>query len=210
MITVDNYSFICTSKNGIRLAKPNEMNDPKRKIAIIGTFYNTKKDNKTIQTVEVKRYEKTYIVGCWNSQIQTYYFGKKSKEMQEFESAVRERIPVITNFKIGYAYYKERIGKHMPCIIGKIEHESESKIIFVESQDFNGNTIIDIEGKTYFIDWLSMVPYQHKKLITELYSFPVKLKKNFGNFCEKGIKINMIALNDSLPILGTIGAIEID
>ena len=40
MITIDNYSFICTSKNGIRLAKPNEMNDPKRKIAIIGTFYN--------------------------------------------------------------------------------------------------------------------------------------------------------------------------
>lgn len=209
MITIDNYSFICTSKNGIRLAKPNEMNDPKRKIAIIGTFYNNKKGDKTIQTVEVKRYEKTYIVGCLNSKIQTCYLGKKSKEMQEFESAVRERIPVITNFKIGYAYYKERIGKHIPCIIGKIEHESESKIIFVESQNFNGNTIIDIEGKTYFIDWLSMVPYQYHNLITELQNFPIKLKKYFGIFCEKGLKFDMIALKDSIPILGVAGAIEI-
>ena len=129
--------------------------------------------------------------------------------MQEFESAVRERIPVITNFKIGYAYYKERIGKHMPCIIGKIEHESESKIIFVESQNFNGNTIIDIEGKTYFIDWLSMVPYQYHNLITELQNFPIKLKKYFGIFCEKGLKFDMIALKDSIPILGVAGAIEI-
>ena len=68
---------------------------------------------------------------------------------------------------------------------------------------------MDINGKKYFVDWLSMHPYQYYNLITELQNFPMKLKKYFEVFCEKGLKFDMIALKDSLPILGVAGAIRI-
>ena len=161
------------------------------------------------QVLEVQSYEKTYIIGSYNSYNSTYYLGKKSKEMKEFEQMVRENVPVVTNFKIGYAYRPERIGKHIPCIIGKVTGEIEEKIIFVESQNFGTNTITDINGKKYFVDWLSMNQYQHRNLTTELSNMPIKLKKFFGVFCEKGLKIDMISLNDSLPILGVAGAFKI-
>ena len=54
-----------------------------------------------------------------------------------------------------------------------------------------------------------MHPYQYYNLITELQNFPMKLKKYFEVFCEKGLKFDMIALKDSLPILGVAGAIRI-
>lgn len=208
MITIDNYSFIRIVNNKMKLAKANEMNDPKRKIIIVGKMSGNQTE-KIIQDIEVKRYEKTYIIGTYKSYNSTYYLGKKSIEMREFEKAVREHIPVITNFKIGYAYRPERIGIHIPCIIGKIENEKEEQIIFVESQNFENNIIMDINGKKYFVDWLSMHPYQYYNLITELQNFPMKLKKYFEVFCEKGLKFDMIALKDSLPILGVAGAIRI-
>lgn len=208
MVTIDNYSFILVENNRMRLAKPNEMNDPRRKIIIVGTLHIAQ-ENKKNQVLEVQSYEKTYIIGSYNSYNSTYYLGKKSKEMKEFEQMVRENVPVVTNFKIGYAYRPERIGKHIPCIIGKVTGEIEEKIIFVESQNFETNTITDINGKKYFVDWLSMNQYQHRNLTTELSNMPIKLKKFFGVFCEKGLKIDMISLNDSLPILGVAGAFKI-
>ena len=208
MVTIDNYSFILVGNNRMRLAKPNEMNDLRRKIIIVGTL-RIDQENKKNQVLEVQSYEKTYIIGSYNSYNSTYYLGKKSKEMKEFEQMVRENVPVVTNFKIGYAYRPERIGKHIPCIIGKVTGEIEEKIIFVESQNFETNTITDIKGKKYFVDWLSMNQYQHRNLTTELHNMPIKLKKFFGVFCEKGLKIDMISLKDSLPILGVAGAFKI-
>lgn len=208
MVTIDNYSFILVENNRMRLAKPNEMNDPRRKIIIVGTL-RIAQENKKNQVLEVQSYEKTYIIGSYNSYNSTYYLGNKSKEMKEFEQMVRENVPVVTNFRIGYAYRPEKIGKHIPCIIGKVTGEIEEKIIFVESQNFETNTITDINGKKYFVDWLSMNQYQHRNLTTELRNMPIKLKKFFGVFGEKGLKIDMISLNDSLPILGVAGAFKI-
>ena len=209
MVTIDNYSFICVENGKMRLAKPNEMNDPKRKIVIVGTVCWNQKE-KTTKVIEVQKYEKTYIVGKYNSYNSVYYLGKKSKEMKGFEKKVRENVPVITEFKIGYAYRPEKIGKHIPCIIGKSGHDKKEQIFLVESQDFKANTITDINGCEYFVDWLSMLPRQKQNLITELNNkFPKKLKKYFVVFCEKGLKIDMIALNDSLPILGIAGAFKI-
>lgn len=206
MVTIDNYCFICIGKNRKKLAKPNEINDPRRKIIVMGTIIGDQKD-KEIQTIEVHKYEKTYIIGSDNT---TYYLGKKSKDMRLFEKSVRENIPVITNFKIGYAYNPKNNWRHIPCIIGKVENSREEKIIFVESQSFEENTVTDTNGQKYFIDWLSMLPYQYQKLTKELPDIPMKLKKYFGVFGEKNLKIDMVSLNDSLPILGIAGAFEIE
>ena len=84
MVTIDNYSFILVGNNRMRLAKPNEMNDPRRKIIIVGTLRSAQEDKKN-QVLEVQSYEKTYIIGSYNSYNSTYYLGKKSKEMKEFE-----------------------------------------------------------------------------------------------------------------------------
>ena len=193
MATIDNYSFICVENERMRFARPNDMNDPKRKIIIVGTLCGSQND-KTLQIIEVER----------------YYIGKKSKEMKGFERMIRENIPVITSFRIGYAYRPEAIGKHIPCIIGKVEHEEDEQIIYVEEQNFEENTITDINGRKYFIDWLSMDPRQYQNLVAELNNkFPKKLKKYFMSFCGKGLKFDMIALNDSLPILGVAGAFKI-
>lgn len=98
--------------------------------------------------------------------------------MKGFERMIRENIPVITSFRIGYAYVPEAIGKHIPCIIGKVEHEEDEQIIYVEEQNFEENTITDINGRKYFIDWLSMDPRQYQNLVAELNNkFPKKLKK---------------------------------
>ncbi len=209
MATIDNYSFICVENERMRFARPNDMNDPKRKIIIVGTLCGSQND-KTLQIIEVERYEKTYIVGKYRSFNSIYYIGKKSKEMKGFERMIRENIPVITSFRIGYAYKPEAIGKHIPCIIGKVEHEKDEQIIYVEKQNFEENTITDINGRKYFIDWLSMDPRQYQNLVAELNNkFPKKLKKYFMSFCGKGLKFDMIALNDSLPILGVAGAFKI-
>ena len=54
-----------------------------------------------------------------------------------------------------------------------------------------------------------MKRYQHRNLTTVFHNMPIKLNKFFGVFCEKGLKIDMISLNDSLPILGVAGAFKI-
>ena len=46
MVTIDNYSFILVGNNRMRLAKPNEMNDPRRKIIIVGTLHSAQGDKK--------------------------------------------------------------------------------------------------------------------------------------------------------------------
>ena len=38
MATIDNYSFICVENEKMRFARPNDMNDPKRKIIVVGTL----------------------------------------------------------------------------------------------------------------------------------------------------------------------------
>ncbi len=207
MVTIDNYSFVCIENTKMRLAKPNEMNDSRRKIVIVGTCDNGKE--KSVKVIEVQHYEKTYIIGNYNSYNSTYFLGKKSREMKKFENMVREGISIITNFMIGYAYKIGAIGKHIPCIIGKVDYGQEEKVIFIESQEFRDNIITDINGKKYFIDWLSMSSWQYRKMIEELQGFPTNLKKNFGTFGEKGLKMDMIALNNYLPILGVAGAFEI-
>ena len=185
MATIDNYSFICVENERMRFARPNDMNDPKRKIIIVGTLCGSQND-KTLQIIEVERYEKTYIIGKYRSFNSIYYIGKKSKEMKGFERMIRENIPVITSFRIGYAYRPEAIGKHIPCIIGKVEHEEDEQIIYVEEQNFEENTITDINGRKYFIDWLSMDPRQYQNLVAELNNkFPKKLKKYFMSFVVK-------------------------
>ena len=189
MVTINDYSFICVENGKLRLAKPNEMNDPKRKIVIVGTICWNQTEKAT-QIIEVQKYEKTYIVGRYKSYNSVYYLGKKSMEMKGFEKMVRENIPVITEFKIGYAYRPENIGKHIPCIVGKIGHEKEKQIILIESQDFEANTIKDINGCEYFVDWLSMLPNQRKNLITELNNkFPKKLKKYLVFSVKKDLKL---------------------
>lgn len=208
MITIDNYSFICFEGNKMRLARLNEMNDSRRKIAVVGKITGDKTKAK-INMIEVRKYEKTYIIGRYKSYNTTYYLGTKSKEMMEFEKMTRENISVITNFTIGYAYYSEKIGKHIPYILGRVEHENKEKIILVESQNLEENTIIDVNGQKYFVDWLSMLPNQYQKLITEMNCFPMSLKKYFEGFCEKGLKIDLFALNNYLPILGTARVFEI-
>ena len=202
MITIDNYSFICLGGNKVmRLARPNEMNDSRRRIVVVGKIAGDK-PNAKVNIIEVQRYEKTYIIGSYNSYNTTYYLGTKSKEMMVFEKMVRENIPVITNFSIGYVYYSGKIGKHIPYILGQVGHEKKEKIILVESQNFEENTIIDVNGQKYFVDWLGMLSKQYQKLITEMNCFPMSLKKYFGVFCEKGLKIDLFALNNYLPILG--------
>ena len=84
MATIDNYSFICVENERMRFARPNDMNDPKRKIIIVGTLCGSQND-KTLQIIEVERYEKTYIIGKYRSFNSIYYIGKKSKEMKGFE-----------------------------------------------------------------------------------------------------------------------------
>ena len=79
MATIDNYSFICVENERMRFARPNDMNDPKRKIIIVGTLCGSQND-KTLQIIEVERYEKTYIIGKYRSFNSIYYIGKKSKE----------------------------------------------------------------------------------------------------------------------------------
>ena len=130
MVTIDNYSFILVENNRMRLAKPNEMNDPRRKIIIVGTL-RIAQENKKNQVLEVQSYEKTYIIGSYNSYNSTYYLGKKSKEMKEFEQMVRENVPVVTNFKIGYAYRPERIGKHIPYQFSSLFHKKRQRIFLI-------------------------------------------------------------------------------
>ena len=65
MVTIDNYSFVCIENTKMRLAKPNEMNDSRRKIVIVGTCDNGKE--KSVKVIEVQHYEKTYIIGNYNS-----------------------------------------------------------------------------------------------------------------------------------------------
>lgn len=208
MVTIDNYSFICIENDLMRLAKEREINDSKRKIVAIGKIGSSKQEPKTY-IIDVQRYEKTYIIGSYKSYNTTYYLGRKSKEMRLFEKIMRENVPVITNFSIGYAYYSGKIGKHIPCIVGHVEHEKQEKIIFVESQNFEENTIVDVNGQKYFLDWFSMLPWQYQKMRKESLGFPMSLKKNFGVFCEKGLKLDMFAMNNYLPILGTAGAFKI-
>ena len=162
------------------------------------------------QISEILCLETSTISGVLDRMQKKGLIGKKSKEMKGFERMIRENIPVITSFRIGYAYRPEAIGKHIPCIIGKVEHEEDEQIIYVEEQNFEENTITDINGRKYFIDWLSMDPRQYQNLVAELNNkFPKKLKKYFMSFCGKGLKFDMIALNDSLPILGVAGAFKI-
>lgn len=54
MATIDNYSFICVENERMRFARPNDMNDPKRKIIIVGTLCGSQND-KTLQIIEVER-----------------------------------------------------------------------------------------------------------------------------------------------------------
>ena len=75
---------------------------------------------------------------------------------------------------------------------GFVRDKIEEKIIFVESQNFETNTITDINGKKYFVDWLSMKQYQHRNLTIEFRNMPIKFKKFFGVFCEKGLKIEFM------------------
>ena len=208
MITIDNYSFICLENGWMRLAKEKGINDSQWENVVIGKINVGKKEPKTY-IIDIQRYEKTYIIGSYNSYNTTYYLGTKSREMKGFEKMIRENIPVITDFAIGYAYYSEKIGKHIPCILGRVEREKKEKIILVERQNFDENTIVDVNGQKYFVDWISMLPWQYQKIITEKNSFPMSLKKYFGVFCEKGLKIDLFALNNYLPILGTAGSFEI-
>ena len=126
------------------------------------------------------------------------------------EKAVRWTLSAVPQNIPKFGSRAEAIGKHIPCIIGKVEHEEDEQIIYVEEQNFEENTITDINGRKYFIDWLSMDPRQYQNLVAELNNkFPKKLKKYFMSFCGKGLKFDMIALNDSLPILGVAGAFKI-
>ena len=74
MATIDNYSFICVENERMRFARPNDMNDPKRKIIIVGTLCGSQND-KTLQIIVVERYEKTYIIGKYRS-FNSIYFKK--------------------------------------------------------------------------------------------------------------------------------------
>lgn len=53
MVTIDNYSFILVENNRMRLAKPNEMNDPRRKIIIVGTL-RIAQENKKIKFLKYR------------------------------------------------------------------------------------------------------------------------------------------------------------
>lgn len=202
MLTIDRYSFICIDESCLRLARPNELNDQKKKIIVAGRMYRDNQAN-GIHTIDVKKYEKTYIQGKDNL---IYYLGRKSIDMLKYEKAMNENIPIITKFQIGYCYSKEDIGKHLPCIVGRVGLEKEERKVFIEKQNFEESIVTDLDGIDYFIDWFGMRSEQYKKLLTERKNFPAKMQKSFGIFGERSLKVNMIELNDYIPILGTAGA----
>lgn len=204
MRKIDNYLFARTNGMEIRLIEM-ELSKNATRTLIIGKG-SEEKDGKE-KSILVKQIERTYIKDA-NGKI--YYLGTKSTDMKAFEMAIKKNISIITQFSIGYAYRKGQIGKHIPCILGKIDNGKKKQKIFVEVQDFEGNIITDIEGKKYFVDWLSMAKIQERKLIEETWQMPLNLKKNVAVFGGMAIKIDMIKLNDYLPILGIAGPFLIE
>lgn len=200
MKVIENYSFVRVSGNVVRLARQKEIEIGKE-IFICG-----KSESKMIfmQAFKVK--------GDFfqDQNGKRYYLGTKSSEMKLFERAIKEKISVITSFEIGYAYQKECIGKHIPCILGKVDDNKSREKIFVVEQEFEKNIVKDINGKKYFIDWTSMKNEQIRVLMKETQQMPQKMKTSVKSFCEKTIKFDMIKLNDYLPILGVAGPFLIE
>lgn len=200
MKVIENYSFVWISGNVTRLAKTREI-EMNKDVFIFG-----KSENKII-SMQVFKVKGDFFQ---DKNGRKYYLGTKASEMKAFEEAIREKVPVITCFEIGYAYQKGCIGRHIPCILGKVDENKANKKIFVVEQDFKKNIITDIYGKKYFIDWTSMKKEQKCVLVKETQQMPQKMKDNVKSFCEKTIKFDMIKLNDYLPILGVAGPFLIE